>query len=570
MQTLLNYDGMRQRAVEGRMCSICISDDVKSKAALNSCVHEFCLDCIVPWSKLSNTCPLCKIEFTQIFTLTSSGRKNKAFSVEKSNALYEEPEDSEDRIILNAEDFCYFCDRAEDHNYLLVCDHCHLKCCHIFCLDPPLEYIPEGEWFCDYCCENFPLQRTSPISNIFGHRNAEKSKRHMPERSIYRSDSNEEGQKENQANLQSDSIEKDEAEAIKPFEIKCSKDTCKDSKVRSASNKTLSNLKMPSIKSRIKKKSSKPTANTSNLNKNRKIHSSKEVTENQSIANNQTSLLNWIEEKDSYSRNIEKVSKETDIDKVQNEYSKTILAKNQNIKDIPLPRSLEDPKVLSLTLNFEHNEPLCDSLPVESKPRVFGILTDHPIQIFFLKNKINVENLQTLKGDESMKETKEPLNNGQIETEGEGHKEICNDYQQIAIQKEDHSFPLLDVIKESSHSELISSVSNPNETSQKNEHLLSGPTVISEVKFNAKADAHPDPSSTSHIKIGPDVVDILKDQKTIPTIEKNSDLKPTSKNHFKKLKDRQRFLFFESNLNPVGKHLCRNFDSLLAWALRRK
>jgi len=31
-----------------------------------SCGHKFCYSCIVNWSKVCNTCPLCKLAFTKI------------------------------------------------------------------------------------------------------------------------------------------------------------------------------------------------------------------------------------------------------------------------------------------------------------------------------------------------------------------------------------------------------------------------------------------------------------------------------------------------------------------------
>lgn len=33
---------------------------------------------------------------------------------------------------------------------MLLCDKCNAGF-HIFCLEPPLEAIPDGEWFCPTC-----------------------------------------------------------------------------------------------------------------------------------------------------------------------------------------------------------------------------------------------------------------------------------------------------------------------------------------------------------------------------------------------------------------------------------
>ena len=51
--------------------------------------------------------------------------------------LADEPEDTND-------DFCHRCGGGGD---LLLCDRCD-RSYHMYCLDPPLEVAPEGEWAC--------------------------------------------------------------------------------------------------------------------------------------------------------------------------------------------------------------------------------------------------------------------------------------------------------------------------------------------------------------------------------------------------------------------------------------
>jgi len=46
-------------------CIICTGEFTK-EAAINGCKHTFCFECILEWSKNTNTCPLCKCEFTKI------------------------------------------------------------------------------------------------------------------------------------------------------------------------------------------------------------------------------------------------------------------------------------------------------------------------------------------------------------------------------------------------------------------------------------------------------------------------------------------------------------------------
>jgi hypothetical protein len=52
------------------------------------------------------------------------------------------------------EDTCRKCQSTENEDKILLCDHCDAPY-HIFCLDPPLDDIPEGSWMCDRCINYF-------------------------------------------------------------------------------------------------------------------------------------------------------------------------------------------------------------------------------------------------------------------------------------------------------------------------------------------------------------------------------------------------------------------------------
>jgi hypothetical protein len=47
---------------------------------------------------------------------------------------------------------CYLCDGAEDEDMIVLCDGegCENEA-HMYCLDPVLTEVPEGDWLCDYC-----------------------------------------------------------------------------------------------------------------------------------------------------------------------------------------------------------------------------------------------------------------------------------------------------------------------------------------------------------------------------------------------------------------------------------
>ena len=65
----------------------------------------------------------------------------------------------------DADSFCYFCKDSEDPGEMLICDKCNQKCCHTFCLDPPIHSIPEENWFCDFCVLKYQIRHSVAISN---------------------------------------------------------------------------------------------------------------------------------------------------------------------------------------------------------------------------------------------------------------------------------------------------------------------------------------------------------------------------------------------------------------------
>lgn len=63
-------------------CVICM-EEIKNKGTIG-CQHLFCFDCILNWSKRTNSCPVCKRKFSKITTitepspLTKTGKKRKS------------------------------------------------------------------------------------------------------------------------------------------------------------------------------------------------------------------------------------------------------------------------------------------------------------------------------------------------------------------------------------------------------------------------------------------------------------------------------------------------------------
>ena len=48
---------------------------------------------------------------------------------------------------------CYECNEYDSQpgNEMLLCDGCGDWGCHLQCADPPLDDVPDGEWYCMYC-----------------------------------------------------------------------------------------------------------------------------------------------------------------------------------------------------------------------------------------------------------------------------------------------------------------------------------------------------------------------------------------------------------------------------------
>lgn len=51
--------------------------DKSKEAAIDSCPHKFCFECIVEWSKVANICPMCKKSFHKVTTCNTSIKKGK-------------------------------------------------------------------------------------------------------------------------------------------------------------------------------------------------------------------------------------------------------------------------------------------------------------------------------------------------------------------------------------------------------------------------------------------------------------------------------------------------------------
>lgn len=58
---------------------------------------------------------------------------------------------------------CLICKNDTHHDRLLICEFCNAEY-HIYCLDPPLESVPEGDFFCGEFFFFFYISLVDPCS----------------------------------------------------------------------------------------------------------------------------------------------------------------------------------------------------------------------------------------------------------------------------------------------------------------------------------------------------------------------------------------------------------------------
>lgn len=74
------------------------------------------------------------------------------------------PEDAADQSVEEVEG-CRICGKDDDHGNLLICEFCGDEY-HTYCLSPPLDEIPEGDWFCDKCARNTEMKNDDGLDAL--------------------------------------------------------------------------------------------------------------------------------------------------------------------------------------------------------------------------------------------------------------------------------------------------------------------------------------------------------------------------------------------------------------------
>ena len=136
----------RKRDSEATKCPICL-ESIRDCSKLDTCLHQFCKECIDQWSNLSNTCPVCKEEFKKIQYL----QEDKTLEKKVKKRKFHHEEEVDESWLENCADDCMVCGKNDNQHLLLVCDKCNYNICHVGCAG--LDLIPDEDWLCSECVQ---------------------------------------------------------------------------------------------------------------------------------------------------------------------------------------------------------------------------------------------------------------------------------------------------------------------------------------------------------------------------------------------------------------------------------
>lgn len=140
---------------QSEKCPICLLSFKNQETATPvTCQHQFCLDCLLEWSKNMNTCPVDRKKYELVFVRSKfNGKIVREVIIKEPNNQQLQNDDSFNAIVISSfEDLtlCEICGSSNDEEEMLLCDGCDHGY-HLYCLTPPLDGVPQGEWFCETC-----------------------------------------------------------------------------------------------------------------------------------------------------------------------------------------------------------------------------------------------------------------------------------------------------------------------------------------------------------------------------------------------------------------------------------
>lgn len=131
---------------QAEKCPICLKTFKNQEVGSpESCDHSFCIDCIQEWAKNMNTCPVDRQPFNLILV-----RKNYNGKFLREIHVETPVQQNDNEEIVEDPTYCEICGRCDGEDRMLLCDGCDLGY-HLECLDPPLDNIPTGSWYCQDC-----------------------------------------------------------------------------------------------------------------------------------------------------------------------------------------------------------------------------------------------------------------------------------------------------------------------------------------------------------------------------------------------------------------------------------
>eukprot|EP00053_Salpingoeca_punica_P018232 m.178064 g.178064 ORF g.178064 m.178064 type:complete len:233 (-) comp17389_c1_seq1:1446-2144(-) len=133
-----------------------VIDETLLLAMPSDCDHVFHLACLLQWVRESaSACPLDRTPMTSVRVLAphtdvTTGSPATWTVTERrpvASRTLAPPSEMVDAIDLM---HCAVCTRQDRDDVMLLCDRCN-RGFHMDCLQPPLEEMPEGDWFCPSC-----------------------------------------------------------------------------------------------------------------------------------------------------------------------------------------------------------------------------------------------------------------------------------------------------------------------------------------------------------------------------------------------------------------------------------